>query len=135
MENARKLKRIAKEKGKKVIDTAWKSKALHGQRSQKADVDLHDIHSWLRSAGLKEETERFKIKIRASSLEIFRLIFFIMGLALDVDSVIQTRRLLTTSSHGALFLPPNEYTNRQNQVWQYIHWQICNHYDTETLDK
>ena len=30
-ENARKLKKIAKEKGKKTIDTAWKSKPLHGQ--------------------------------------------------------------------------------------------------------
>ena len=31
MENAQKLKRIAKEKGKKAIDTAWKSKSLYGQ--------------------------------------------------------------------------------------------------------
>ena len=31
MENAQKLKRIAKEKGKKAIDTAWKSKPLYGQ--------------------------------------------------------------------------------------------------------
>ena len=44
-------------------------------------------------------------KIRAFSLEIFRLIFFIMGLVLDVDSVIQAPRLLTTLSQGALFLP------------------------------
>ena len=29
--NAQKLKRIAKGKGKKVIDTPWKSKPLHGQ--------------------------------------------------------------------------------------------------------
>ena len=29
-ENARKLKRIAKEKGKKAINIAWKSKSLHG---------------------------------------------------------------------------------------------------------
>ena len=28
-ENARKLKRIAKERGKKAIDTAWKAKPLH----------------------------------------------------------------------------------------------------------
>ena len=28
-----------------------------------------------------------------------------MGLTLGVDSVIQAQRLLTTSSHGALFLP------------------------------
>ena len=45
-ENARKLREIAKEKGEKG-DTVWKSKPLHGQhpfRSQKADVDIHDIH-------------------------------------------------------------------------------------------
>ena len=44
-------------------------------------------------------------KIRASSLDIFRLIFFIKGLTLDVDSAVQAPRLLTTSSQGALFLP------------------------------
>ena len=93
-ENAWKLKRIANEKGKNAIDTAWKSKPLHGQPSpnqnQKTDVDLHDTYQWLRSPGLKE---------------IFKLIFFIMGLILGVDSVIQAPTLLTTSSQGALFLP------------------------------
>ena len=47
IENVQKVKRIAKEKGKKDIYTAGKSKPLHDQsplRSQKADVDLHDIH-------------------------------------------------------------------------------------------
>ena len=43
-ENARgELKRIAKEKGNKAIDTAWKAKPLHGRnplQSQKAEVDL-----------------------------------------------------------------------------------------------
>ena len=46
-ENAPKLKIIAKKKGKKAIDTAWKSKPLHSQyplRSQNADLDLHDTH-------------------------------------------------------------------------------------------
>ena len=46
-ENARELKRIAKEKGKKAINTVWKSKPLHGQYPlpcQKADVSLHDTH-------------------------------------------------------------------------------------------
>ena len=31
MEDAQRLERIAKEKGKKVVDTAWKSKPLHVQ--------------------------------------------------------------------------------------------------------
>ena len=45
--NAQKLQRIAREKGKKAIDIAWKSKSLHGQyplQSQRADVDLRDTH-------------------------------------------------------------------------------------------
>ena len=61
-ENAWKLKRIAKEKGKKAINTAWKSKLLHVRyllQNQKADVDLHDTHQWPRSARLKAETEGF----------------------------------------------------------------------------
>ena len=69
-ENAQKLKRIAKEKGKKAIDTAWKSKPLHSQyplRSQKADVDLHDTHQWLRSAGLKVDTEGFIVAAQDQS--------------------------------------------------------------------
>ena len=74
-------------------------------------------------------------KIRASSLEIFWLVFFIMGQTLGVDSAIQARRLLISSSQAALFLPPNEYTKRHNRVGQYIHWKICNHYDIETPDK
>ena len=58
-----------------------------------------------------------------------------MELTLGVDSVIQAPRLLSTSSQGALFLPPNEYTNRHNRAGQYIHWKICDHYGIETPDK
>ena len=109
-ENAHKLKRVTKEKGKKAIDTGWKSRPLHGQyalRSQKADVDLHGTHQCLRSDGLKVETEGLIVAAQDQSLftEIFWLIFFKMGLTLDVDSVIQAPRPSTTSSQGALFLP------------------------------
>ena len=49
--------------------------------------------------------EKLSHKIRVSSLEVFRLIFFRMGQTLGVGSVIQALRLLITSSQGALFLP------------------------------
>ena len=35
---------------------------------------------------------------------------------------------------GCTFLAPNEYTNRQNLVGQYIQLKICNHYNIETPD-
>ena len=44
-------------------------------------------------------------KIRASSIDVFRLIFFITEQALDVGFVIQAQTLLTTLTRGALFLP------------------------------
>ena len=72
-------------------------------------------------------------KIRSSSLETFRLVFFIMGQTLGVDSATQALRLLSTSSQGALFLPPNECTNRRNRAGQYIHWKICNHYHIDNI--
>ena len=65
-ENARKLIRIAKEKGKKTINTYWESKPLRGQyplQNQKDDVELHDTNQWLRSAGLKTETEGFIVAV------------------------------------------------------------------------
>ena len=70
-ENAWKLKRTAKEKGKRAINTAWNSKPLHGQYplwSQTTDVDLHNIHQWLRRVGLKAEAEEFIVAAQDQSL-------------------------------------------------------------------
>ena len=64
LENARKLKKMAKASGTNAFHDTWKEKPLHGQfalRSQKADVDSKDTHQWLRSVGLKAETEGFII--------------------------------------------------------------------------
>ena len=99
MENAGKLKRITKEKGKKAMDTPFEAKKL-------MYIYMTPI-SGSEVLGLRRRLKGLLLphKIRAFSLEIFRLIFFIMGLTLDVDSVIQAPRLLTTSSQGALFLP------------------------------
>ena len=126
MENAQKLKRIAKEKGKKAIDTAWKSKPLHGQyplRSQKADVDLHDTHQWLRSAGLKAETEGFIVAAQDQSLFTRNFQANILHNGADPRC-----RFCNTSTKtidhfisGCTILAPNEYTNRHNRVGQSIH--------------
>ena len=58
--------------------------------------------------------------IRASSLEIFRPIFFIMGLNVGVYFVIQALRLLSISSQGALFLPQMSI-----QIYKIVLDNIC----------
>ena len=106
MENAWKLKRIAKEKRKKAIDTGWKWKPLHGQypvQSQKADIDLQDTHQWLRSTRLNAKSEGFIVIAQDQSL--FTRNFQANILHNGANSVIQVPRLLTTLSQGALFLP------------------------------
>ena len=139
-ENAQKLKRIAKENGKKAIDTAWKSKPLHGQyplQSQKADVYLHDTHQWLRSAGLTTETKGFIVAAQDQSLFTRNVQANILHNGADPRC-----RVCNTSTEtighlisGCTILAPNEYTNRHNPVEQYIPWKICNHYNTETPEK
>ena len=36
---------------------------------------------------------------------------------------------------GCIIFPPDEYRNTQSRVGQYIHWKICNNYDTVTPSK
>ena len=139
-ENARKLKRIAKAKGKKAIDTASKSKPLLGQyprRNQKADVDLHGTHQSLRSVGLKAETEGFIIAAQDQSL--FTRNFQANVLHNKADP---RCRFCNTSAEtidhlisGCTILVLYEHTNRHNRVGQYIPWKICNQYDIETPTK
>ena len=140
MENAQELKKIAEEKGKKAIDTAWKFKPLYRQyslRSQKADVDLHDTHPWLRSAELKVETEGFTVA--AEDQRLFTRDFQANIVHNEADPRCRFCNTSTkTIDHlisGCTILAPNEYTNRHNRVGQYIHWKICNHYNTETPNK
>ena len=101
------MKRITKEKGKNPINTAWKSKPLHDQypfQSQKADVDLHDTHQWLRSVRLKAETEGFILTAQDQTADP-RCGF--------CNTNIETSDHLIS---GCTVLAQFEYTNRHNRV-------------------
>ena len=61
---ARRTKAKAKHQGLQQLRSKWESKALQGkypQRVKQADVDQDKTNRWLKSAGLKVETERFII--------------------------------------------------------------------------
>ena len=121
-ENARKLKRIAKEKGKKTTGTAWKPKPLHGQytlRSQKAYVNLYETQQWLRNTGLKAETEGFVVAVQDQSLSTRKLLANISHNEADPRC-----RFCYTSTETIETVLDKIYT-----------WKICNHYDIETPNK
>ena len=142
MLDSRQSREIAKEKVEKE-DTAWKSKPFHGQhplRSQKADVDIHGIYQQLRNAGLKAETKRFIAAAQDQSLFTRNVQANI--LPNGILQILPRCRFCNTSTgtidhliSGCTILALNEYKNRHNRVGQYIHWKICNHYDTETPGK
>ena len=109
----------------------------HPLRIQKADEGLHDTHQWLRGAGFMAETEGFTVAAQNESLFTRNFQANILHNAADPRC-----RFCNTNTEiidylisGCTIIAPNEYANRRNRVGQYIHWKICNHYDTETLNK
>ena len=139
-ENAKKLKKIAKENGKKDLDRTWRSKPLHGQyalRTQKADVDLSATHQWLRSAGLKAETEGFLMAAQDQTLFTRNYQANVIHNGADPNCRFCSKSTETIDHliSGCTILAPNEYTDRHNRIGQYLHWKICKHYNIDTPDR
>ena len=56
------MKQKGKSEGLKNVKSTWEEKPLHGQyplQANNADVDQKRTHHWLRSSGIKSETEGF----------------------------------------------------------------------------
>ena len=131
---------IAKKKGNKVINIAFKLKPLHGQyplQSQEPDVDLHDTHQWLRSTRPKAGTEGFIATAQDQSLFIrsFWANIFHNRAGRKCKFCNTSTKTIDHLISGCTILAPNGYANRNNRVAQYMHWKICNHYDVGTRNK
>ncbi|XP_063591903.1 uncharacterized protein LOC134768991 [Penaeus indicus] len=117
----------------------WNQKSLHGKyplRCQQADVDQTATHQWLRSSGLKAETEGFILAAQDQSL-------FTRNYQVNILKNGANEKCRFCDTHketidhlisGCPVLAPNECKNRHDRVGQYLHWTICNSYNIKTCE-
>ena len=138
--NAKVAKQAAKKAETKQLHQNWEQKPLHGkfaQRCKQADVDHESTFAWLKSSGLKGETEGFILAAQDQSLKTKNYIANIMKAGGNA-SCRYCHSYQETIDHlcsGCPILARTEYLTRHNKVAQHVHWKICKHYGLESSDK
>ena len=103
---------------------------MHGQypkRLQDGDVDEEESNSWLKSAGLKSETEDLIVAVQDQALKTKYMQAKIIKNTADPKCRI-CGRFQETVHHivsGCPELSKTEYVHRHNKVAAYVHWNIC----------
>ena len=136
---AKHLKQYAKKCATKQLSERWSQKPLHGKyplRCQQADEDQTATHQWLRSSGLKAETEGFILAAQDQTLFMRNYQANILRNGASdkcrfYDNYAETVDHLVS---GCPVLAQNEYKNRHDRVGQYLHWKICKSYKIETCE-
>ena len=130
VEKAKEIKIIAKRHVQKAATKSWEEKPLHGQfvkRSTQANVSTTQTFHWLRSAGLKAETEGLIFAAQDQSLPTKNYKTHITKVQND-DLCRICKNQKETIDHiiaGCTIIAPTEYLERHNKIARYIHWNIC----------
>ena len=127
---ARRVKQKVKQQAQDIEVKQWEEKELHGRypkRIREADVDDYKTNQWLRSAGLKAETEGLIIAAQDQSLPTKSYFARIVK-----DGTSPLCRIChkheETVDHiisGCPELAKTDYLERHNKAATYIHWKAC----------
>ncbi|KAF7218105.1 putative LOC107393841-like protein [Nothobranchius furzeri] len=137
---AKRTRREAKKWAQKRMRETWEEKPMHGQyplRVKKADVEQDHTHQWLRSAGLKAETEGLLIAAQDQSLSTRLYHHKIMKDGTDpmCRMCSQYEETIDHIVSGCPTLARTEYIHRHDRAASYIHWKICKHFHLPAADK
>ena len=105
--------------------------------TKEVDVDQQKTHSWLKSSGLKVETEGLIIAAQNQSLATRSYHRRIIKDGTNPHCRI-CGKYEETINHIVSRCPElakTEYIHRHNKVAAYLHWKICRYYNIETTDK
>ena len=113
---------------------------MHGRypkRLEEGDVDNIESNQWLRTSGLKPETEGLIIAAQDQSLKTRYLRSKIIKDATDPNCRIcgKFQETIDHITSGCPQLAKTEYLHRHDKVGAYIHWNICKAYDIQVTDK
>ena len=120
---AKHLKQWAKNCATKQLSEGWNQKPLHGKyplQCQQADVDQTATHQWLRSSGLKAETEGFILTAQDQSLftRNYQANILRNGASDKCRFYDNYTKTVDDLVSGCPVLAPNEYKNRHDRVGQ-----------------
>ena len=137
---ARRVKQKAKHLGQLQMRRTWEEKPMHGKypkRTKDADVDEVKTNKWLKSIGLKAETEGLIIAAQDQSLATRSYHHRIMKDGTDPQCRI-CGKYEETVNHiisGCPELAKTEYIHRHDKAASYLHWEICKEYKIKTAEK
>ena len=121
------------------LQTKLQAKRLHGhheKQSHRRFVDKKDTHKWLKSAGLKGETEGFIFAIQDQVVRTRAYEKSILRSNVD-DTCRMCGKEPETLMHlvsGCPTLAQTEYISRHDAVAKHIHWQLLRDRGNETCD-
>ena len=138
---ARRVKQKVKQQAEGVVVKQWEEKELHGRypkRIREADVDDYKTNQWLRSTGLKAETEGLVI-IAAQDQSLPTKSYFARIVKDGTSPLCRIyHKHEETVNHiisGCPELAKTDHLERHNKAAAYIHWKVCQHYSIEVPER
>ena len=136
----KRVKQKTKKKAHEKMGQKWEEKPMHGQypiRVNKLYVEGEKKHKWLKSPGLKRETEEFIIAVQDQSLATRSYHNKIIKYGTDPKCRI-CNEFEETIDHivaGCPVLAKTKYIQRHDKAAGYLHWRIGKHCQLPTADK
>ncbi|XP_044182725.1 uncharacterized protein LOC122963360, partial [Acropora millepora] len=137
---ARNVKQKAKHQAQVQLKQKWEDKSMHGQypkRVNEKDVDQQMTNQWLKSGGLKSETEGFIIAAQDQAIKTNYYRRNILNDGTDPMCRIcgQYQETIDHIVAGCPELAKTEYLHRHDKAASYLHWNICKELNINVEEK